>query len=137
LHNQHNALLNIARAPRARRLARTRETLAAAIHLVGEMGTMYRGHSALEVASRLAAAQGDWRDAARFQGAADATVARMGGVQAWFDDPVRIAERQTPAELGDEAYQAAHDGGRGLPLEAALDEARNWLGKPGSNSAQR
>jgi len=69
------------------KLNRAKETLASAIRLVREMGTMYRGHFALEVSSRLAAARGDGQAAALMHGASDAAVDKMGGMRV-FDDPI-------------------------------------------------
>lgn len=129
LNNRHNALVDIARASIARgRLGRARETLAAAIRLVGEMGAMYRGHFSLEASSRLAAANGDYLLAARLQGASDAAVDAMGGTRTWFDDSILSALHEKPGtELGAEAFAAAYGSGRALALEAALAEAAGWL----------
>jgi non-specific serine/threonine protein kinase len=129
LHNLHNVLVNIARVSIARgALDRARETLAAAIRLVTEMGTLYRGHFALDATSRLAAAQDNWFAAARFQGASDAAVDKVGGVRTSFDDPILASLSSKPrAVLGSEAYDFAYERGRELSLEAALGEARVWL----------
>jgi len=100
----------------------------AAIRLVDRMGTMYRGHFALEVTSRLAAASGDWPHAARFQGASDAVVDSMGGQRTWFDDPVlRALNDEVALKLGRDAYAAAYGDGRALSMAAALSEAASWL----------
>ena len=93
--------------------------------LIGEMGTLYRGHFALEATSRLAAACAHWSLAARLQGASDAVVDRMGGTRTWFDDPVLAALHAKPA---------AYDRGRNLMLEVALAEAAAWLEEPGALS---
>ena len=132
LHNRHNALVDVARVAIARgTLGRAREALAAAIRLVGEMGTMYRGHFALEATSRLAAACEDWLVAARLQGASDAAVDKMGGTRTWFDDPILASLHEKPAAmLGAGAYASAYDQGRGLALEEALGEAAAWLDQP-------
>jgi len=129
LHNRHNTLVNLARVCVATgALDRANDTLASAIRLVGEMGTMYRGHFALEVASRLAAARGDWRAAALMQGASDAAVDKMGGMRAWFDDPILESLQARPAvELGADAHAAACAEGRAMSLEVALDHALRWI----------
>jgi len=129
LHNRYNALVDVARASIALGARdRARETLAAAIRLVGDMGTTYRGHFALEAAARLAAACEDWRLAARLQGASDAVVDRMGGTRTWFDDPILAALHDRPvAMLEPGVYADAYDGGRGLALEAAFVEAAAWF----------
>jgi non-specific serine/threonine protein kinase len=130
-HNRHNALVDVARVAIARgTLGRAREALAAAIRLVGELGTMYRGHFSLEATSRLAAACEEWLVAARLQGASDAAVDKMGGTRTWFDDPILASLHERPAALlGPEAYASAYDQGRGLALEVALGEAAAWLEK--------
>jgi predicted aminopeptidase len=92
------------------------------------MGTMYRGHFALEVAARLAAARRDWPLAVRFQGAADVAVDNMGGMRTWFDDPVLKALQAQPAAMLDtSAYDAAYAEGRAMSLEQALGNALAWL----------
>jgi hypothetical protein len=134
LHNRHNVLVDIARVSVALgTLGRARGTLVAAIQLIGEMGAAYRGHYALDAASRLAAAAQDWPIAARFQGASDAAVDKMGGTRTWFDDAILAQLHEQPrAMLGAAAYDAIYDSGRGLMLEQALDEALAWLKKGGS-----
>ncbi|MEO8132588.1 MAG: winged helix-turn-helix domain-containing protein [Betaproteobacteria bacterium] len=129
LNNRHNVLVDIARVSVALgAFARARETLVAAIVLIGEMGAMYRGHYALDAASRLAAAAEDWQTAARFQGASDAAVDKMGGTRTWFDDAVLASLREKPrAVLGATIYASIYDLGRGLALDAALEEALAWL----------
>ena len=132
LNNRYNTLVDIARASIARgRFGRARETLAAAIQLIGAMGTLYRGHFALEATSRLAAARGDYHLAARLQGASDAAVDQMGATRTWFDDPLLASLHEKPgAMLGSEAHAAAYGQGRELVLEAALAEAAAWLDEP-------
>lgn len=132
LNNKHNTLVDIARVSIARgQFARARETLAAAIRLIGAMGTQYRGHYVLDASSRLAAASGDYRLAARLQGASDAAVDRMGATRTLFDDSLLASLHDKPGRmLGPEAHAAAHGRGRELTLEAALGEAAAWLDKP-------
>ena len=89
---------------------------------------MYRGHFALEVAARLAAARRDWPLAVRFQGAADVAVDKMGGMRTWFDDPVlKTLQAQPAAMLDARAYDAAYAEGRATSLEQALGNALAWL----------
>ena len=89
---------------------------------------MYRGHFALEVAARLAAARRDWPLAVRFQGADDVAVDKMGGMRTWFDDPVLKALQAQPAAMLDaSAYDAAYAEGRAMSLEQALGNALAWL----------
>ena len=132
LNNRYNALVNVARTSIALGARdRARETLAAALRMVGEMGTIYRGHFALEATARLAAACEDWLLAARLQGAAEAAVDKMGGTRIWFDDPVLASLHEKPAAMLETGvYAAAYDRGHNLALEAALGEAIAWLGKP-------
>jgi hypothetical protein len=96
--------------------------------LIAEMGTLYRGHFALEAASRLAAALEDWEAAARLQGASDAAVDAVGGTRTWFDDAVLRSLFERPrAILGERGYVAAYEQGRRSPLADALGEAGAWL----------
>ena len=129
LNNRYNALVDVARVSIARgALARARDTLGTAIALIDEMGTMYRGHFALEAAARLAAACADWPRAARLQGASDSAVDAAGGTRTWFDDRALAALHAQPAAmLAPDVHAAAYAAGRALPLEAALPEAAAWL----------
>lgn len=129
-NNIHNALLHVARASIASgKFDRARETLARAIRLVGEMGTSYRGHFALDACARLAAAQGDFLRAARLQGASDAAMEKVGGKRSWFDDSKLALLRDTAMiALGDDAYSANYAAGRDMDVELALDEAMALLG---------
>jgi predicted ATPase/DNA-binding winged helix-turn-helix (wHTH) protein len=129
LNNQHNALVDIARcAIGLGMLTRAREALTAALVLIGRTGMLYRGHFALEVTSRLAAASGDWLTAARFQGASDAAVDKVGGTRTWFDDAALAALHARVREvLGEENFGTAYDGGRALAMDTALGEAQSWL----------
>jgi non-specific serine/threonine protein kinase len=135
VNNIHNALIHVARASISwGKLDRARVALAATIRLVGEMGISYRGHFALDASARLAAAEQDFPRAARFQGASDAAMEKVGAKLSWFDDSVLTSLRAGPRlALGEEAYRAAHAGGRELPIENALAEASACLG-PGAHT---
>ena len=129
LNNRYNALVDVARVSIARGAhVRARDTLGRAIGLLGEMGTTYRGHYALDAAARLASACADWQRAARLQGASDSAVDAAGGTRTWFDDRVLASLHAQPAAMLDaDAHAAAYDAGRGLPLETALAETSAWF----------
>ena len=131
LNNIHNALIHVARASISDGdLARAREALAATIRLVAEMGVSYRGHFALDASARLAAAEQDFVRAARFQGASDAAMEKVGAKLSWFDDSALASLRSEPRRaLGEDGYAQAHAAGRALPIEQALREASDSLGQ--------
>lgn len=128
-NNRHNALIHVARANVSLGdLGRAGEALAVTLRLVGEMGVSYRGHFALDAGARLAAARGDFQRAARFQGAADAAMEKVGARPSWFDDDALAALRAAPRiALGDAGYLQAHADGHALTVEAALGELSGCL----------
>ena len=99
--------------------------------LLNESAVLHRGlgtpHSVpwcLEGLAGVAAARGDWERAARICGALDALRARLGPS---FPpaDPARHAATLADARaaLGDDAFAAAQEAGRTLPLDRVLADA--------------
>jgi len=128
LHNRHDTLVNIARVCVASgKLNRAKETLASAIRLVREMGTMYRGHFALEVSPRFAAARGDGQAAALMQGASDTAVDKMGGMRVVRRSDRRAVAGSSGRRARCRAHAAACAAGRATSLEVAPDQALRWL----------
>jgi non-specific serine/threonine protein kinase len=86
------------------------------------------GLSAIDVAAALAARRGQWDDAARFWGAAQAQVDETGfhrdPTDEAFVTPYVEAARTA---LGGSAFLDAERGGRALSPPQALEEARAWL----------
>ncbi len=84
--------------------------------------------SALEVCAGLAAQRRDWRDAARFYGAAEAHASRT-GVRRDPADEAFLGPRieLTHAALGDSPFAAALADGRALTRPDAIGELRAWL----------
>ena len=84
--------------------------------------------SLLEVAAGLASGCGEWEQAARFFGAAEAKTAETGlhldPADAALLAPFIASARQ---HLGEAAFAAAHQAGRDLGDAAALAELRRWL----------
>jgi tetratricopeptide (TPR) repeat protein len=135
LVDRHNLeVLHVIQSDRARvaiaqgRLTQGRESLVEAMRLLRDMDSRYRTMVALDVASLLAAACGDWSRAALLQGSFDATLSEMGGYQNPYDDRVLARVREdTRAALGADAYPATYASGRRMPLERALAETLAWL----------
>lgn len=136
LQSRNTTLNSIAHVSLVRgALGRAQETLAEALRVSRELGARYRAVQTLDVASCLAAARGDWQRAARLQCPAKETQGNMSGFWNPMDDEVLAELRAMPrVKLGAEAYAAAYEGGRGLTLDAALDEALAWLEESASNA---
>jgi len=107
----------------ARRLLR--ETLL----LAQEVGNVRRQSLCLSAVATLAKAQGDLELALRLDAAAQAAARSVGTMRA---APARaITDREMAearASLGEPAATDAHEAGRRMPLERAVDEALAWLG---------
>jgi non-specific serine/threonine protein kinase len=127
--NRAFALRDIARVAIARgALDRAREALAQSIRMGMEVGGRYSQQRDLEAASLLVAASGDWKRAARLQGAANSAADAMGGVRNAQDDRVSAALREKPREmLGADVYTREHEAGCRLSVEDALAEVLTWL----------
>jgi non-specific serine/threonine protein kinase len=109
-------------------LERAHASLVEALRLLGEMDSPYRTTVALDVASLLAAARGDFTRAARLQGTCETSLDRMGGLRNPYDDAVvtQLRER-VRAELRAESYATACDAGRTISTNEALRETIAWL----------
>ena len=108
-------------------LERAREMLIESMGLILKTGTNNFQENTIGLSARLAAARGEWATAARFQGALDAYSERMGlvGIAEEFHLLPLLAKPR--AMLGDSAYDADHEAGRSLTLDAALAEVLAWL----------
>jgi predicted ATPase/DNA-binding winged helix-turn-helix (wHTH) protein len=129
LEELHVILSDRARVSIARGLPQQAGTsLIGAIRLLPDMDSEYRTMIALDVASLLAAACGDWQRAASLQGTFETTLRRMGGFQNPYDDRV-LAElrRKARAMLGTESYASAYDSGCRISLEQAVADPLAWL----------
>jgi tetratricopeptide (TPR) repeat protein len=82
----------------------------------------------LDIVSGLAAAGGEFERAARFWGAGEALLERIGAhrdvLNRRVEHPLMTRAREV---LGEAGYAAAHDAGRRLADAAAAAEARAWL----------
>jgi predicted ATPase/class 3 adenylate cyclase len=123
------ALLNLAMVAIARRLGEAaREMLLEVASIVKEIGSKPLGQSMLEVSAGLAVLRKEWKQAARWYGAAEAEAQRTGLQRDPADEaflaPLIAEARQT---LGESAFAAEQAGGGALAWEAAALEASGWL----------
>ena len=122
-------LLNLAMVAIGRRAGeRARAMLLEVLAIAGEIGSRYVGQSLFEVSAGLAALGADWPRVARFYGAAEALAAQT-GIRRDPGDEVFLAPLIAAGQgaLGTAAFIAAEHGGRALPFEQAMAEARAWL----------
>ena len=139
LEELHVILSDRARVAIARgHLDAGRASLVEAVRLLGDMDSRYRKMVALDVASLLAAACGEWPRAALLQASFDTTLSEMGAFQNPYDDRV-LGElrKETRAALGAPAYAALYESGRRVSLERALRDTLAWMERDGSRSALR
>jgi len=92
------------------------------------MTVSYQRLFPLILCAGLAALRGDWERSARFEGVATFHIAQLG----WPLDPpdrayVESLSNRTRAALGDAAFERLHATARGLPLEEALAQMRQYL----------
>jgi hypothetical protein len=123
------SLLNLALVATARGAHdKARSLLQEVLGIVAGSGLRPAAQSLLEVAAGLASGCGEWEQAARFFGAAEAKTAETGlhldPADAALLAPFIASARQ---HLGEAAFAAAHQAGRDLGDAAALAELRRWL----------
>jgi tetratricopeptide (TPR) repeat protein len=124
------ALLDLAMVAISRGQAEAaRRRLLDVLPIIDETGSKPSGQSLLEVCAGLAALRRQWIQSARFYGAAEAQAAQTGirrdpGDAAFLEPQIYAAQRSLGAEL----FAAAESAGRLLSYDAALAEARLWLG---------
>ena len=124
------ALLNLAMTSIQRgMLDRGRERLEEAAEIAQATRSKPVGQSVLEVCAGLAAKAQKWTCAAKFFGAAEAEAAHTGirrdpADESFLAPCVAIAR----AAAGPDRFRAAEAEGRALGYDAALAEARRWLG---------
>lgn len=125
----HVAVGDAARVAIARGdLARARMLLRESVDLALASSARLDGEHDLEVASLLAAAEGDAPRAARYAGAATAARAALGDVRMLEGDgPAGDASAAMREALGEVGYAMAFEGGHRLTLAQGLAEARDWL----------
>ena len=124
-------LLNLAMASVGRGLrSRTSKLLAEVLSIANDIGSKPALQSALEVCAGLAAAVDDFRSAAHFFGAAQALALQTGlqrdPADEAFLSPL-IARARTA--LGGDAFVSLETKACKLPLDEALVQARDWLGR--------
>jgi len=122
-------LLNLAMVAVAHRVPeRARSLLLGALTIAEDIGSKALGQSLLEVCAGLAASSGDWAQAARFYGAAEAQAAQTGLHRDPADEaflaPLAATAR---AAAGDAQFSVAEAAGRKLTYEAAIAEVRARL----------
>jgi len=118
------AMVSIGRGARERVPGMLLEVLA----IAEENGSKPAGQGALEVSAGLAAASGEWAQAARMFGAADAHMMST-GIHRDPTDEAFLAPLMdaTQRALGAQVYRDASEGGRSLAYADAIGEARDWL----------
>jgi predicted ATPase/class 3 adenylate cyclase len=123
-------LLNLAMVAIGRgAAARTAPMLLEVLDIAEAIGWRPAGQSVLEVCAGLAASGSQWEQAARFFGAAEAQMAETGLHRDPADEAflIPLVARAREA-LGAAAFAVADAAGRALSYEAAMAEARRWLG---------
>ena len=96
-----------------------------------ETGSIPVAQSALETCAGLAAARGDWPLAARVLGVAAEQALQTGLRRDPADEAfVTPLISRTQARLGASAFTQAHGEGRFTDLEAAIQQANDWLDRP-------
>src|SRR5204863_7788424 len=105
-----------------------RAMLLEVIDIARETGSKAVGQSILEVSAGLAALRGEWRQMARFYGAAEAQK-RRSGLNRDPADEAFLTPRlsQARASLGATEFSAAEVSGRSCSYEQALVDAGQWL----------
>jgi non-specific serine/threonine protein kinase len=123
------ALLNLAMVAIGRGVFDSaRRMLVEVLAIVAEIGSKPTGQSVLEVSAGLAAAGGEWADAARFYGAAE-SLARQTGLQRDPADEAFLAPLIAKARdaLGATGFARDEDAGRVLTYDDTMAQARAWL----------
>ncbi|MBI5868204.1 MAG: protein kinase [candidate division Zixibacteria bacterium] len=104
------------------------EALLESLKIACETGHMRLGFGVLICLAGLAITSGDWQRGARYAGAAAELTHKTGlktdRADELFIQPLIVQAQRT---LGPQAYETAFAGGRAVPLEDALVEAREWL----------
>jgi len=111
----------------------SRRRAAQAVEIVQEIGSMRLGQASLDLAAGLAAAYGEWSLSARFYGASQAVLQRMGARREPVDEeflaPLLAQARRT---MGEESFAEVEAQGTGIPYDEAMAETRAWLGLRGT-----
>jgi len=132
LGNRHGSaiiLLNLAVVSIRRGAGdRARQMLSEALAIAQEIGSKRVGQAVLELSAGLGVLCGNWERAARFYGASETQMERMGlhrePVDEAFLAPLIAKAQET---LGAPAFAAAEAAGRALSYEDAMAESRAWL----------
>jgi tetratricopeptide (TPR) repeat protein len=104
------------------------EMLVEVLTIAEEIGSKPAGQSVLEVSAGLAALRGDWEQAARFYGVAEAQAGKTGLRRDPADEAFLAPLVATTREaLGTAAFSTAEVSGRVLPYADAMAQARRWL----------
>ena len=123
------SLLNLARLGLTRQSAETvRSLLLEAFPIFEEMGASLNLHAFLAFSAGLAALGGKWEVAARFKGASDRELDRMGQHREPADEaaltPLMLKARTL---AGNDSFEAALKSGWSLEQAHALRELREWM----------
>ena len=106
-------------------VAHAGELLAEALTVAARVGSRRIGQSALEVTAGLCASQGDWENAAKFYGAAEAQAERTGLRADAVDEAfLRPLVAKAKHALGENQFELFEQDGRALRYEDALGQAR-------------
>ena len=130
------ALLNLAMVAAQPDPIAARAMLMETIGIAEELRSRPVTQSILEACAGLAAATGEWKEAARFFGAAEAQ-GRKTGLRRDAADEAFLAPlvERARRSLGTEAFAEAQAAGEALHHGAAIEAARAWLGSPVNRAA--
>ncbi|HEY5659640.1 MAG TPA: adenylate/guanylate cyclase domain-containing protein [Gaiellaceae bacterium] len=104
------------------RLEDASRSLRTALHDSLEVGANMVVAGCLDVAARLASARGRARESARLLGASDRAHEELGTIREAFErDQIEAARAASQNALGEEAFAAAVEEGRGMSLEEAAE----------------
>ena len=107
---------------------RAHGALAETIGIAIELGSKLVGQCSIDVATGLAAWQGEHFRAARWFGATQAQTAQTGLRRDPIDEAFLVPlVSRSRAELGDTAFASAERDGAALYYDEAIDETRKWL----------
>ena len=111
-----------------------RSVAEAALEVVARIRSVPGAQSALDLCAAIACRENDWPRAVRYLATSDAQATRS-GVRRDLADTMFLEPKMSRARamLTMSAYETARGEGNEMPLFAALDEARAWLERGGSD----
>jgi secreted protein with Ig-like and vWFA domain len=128
------SLLNLAMVATVQRAhASAREMLVEVLQIVDESGLRPAAQGLLEVSAGLASSSGEWDQAVRLYGVAEAQTVATGLARDPADEAFLAPLVATAREhLGADAFASALTAGRALDYDAAIAELRAWLARTGA-----